>query len=118
MSVKIISEAVSAAQKLRAAEQKRRQEWENSTARFAALVSTAADDGWRTLCAQPVGACHMYFVPSKGKEWGSLRVIHEDDDASGWTLAEAQRVPGDRTREGLHSWLSERARRLPLLPVE
>ncbi len=73
-----------------------------------ARVARGAHD---RMMRDPFVALHLYYRPME------LRAFDDDGPPSdeGWELAFPERLPGDRTLEGLNAWLAARTGRVPYL---
>jgi hypothetical protein len=78
---------------------------------FEAEVSLCADSAHDYLChVNPWG--DLYLYATRGSIIVARALPHH-----GYALVTPERVPGDRTREGLRAWIWERCRRVECLPV-
>jgi hypothetical protein len=77
---------------------------------FTAEVSRCAREGW-ALMARDGGFTGVYLWYKE-----LSLVIATDRPSDEYALAEAQRVPSDRTVDQLAAWVHARAMRLPILP--
>ena len=85
---------------------------------FEELVSNVTKVAFK-LMLERTDAVYLYYSPGRPKLWGALFVFRQSKAIPlGYELANNERIPRSLTVPELRAWIYERAKRLPLLPVE
>jgi len=86
---------------------------------FEELVSNVTQVAFKMMRERPLDAIYLYYSPGRSKVWGGLFVFYQAKAIPlGYELATNGRVPRAMALPELREWIRERARVLPLLPVE
>jgi hypothetical protein len=89
--------------------------YETKKQRLHEMIGIAASDAFNRYCVNVMEALYLHYLPAKDGRWGQLAVFTGDQERDGWELAECVNIPRNATRDMMHAWIAERARRLPIL---
>ena len=78
---------------------------------FTEATAACAREAFRAMCQQGGGEWYLYYRPH------GLAMTIAQEAPEGYVLATGERVPGNRTVEGMTAWVRERMVREPVLPV-
>lgn len=85
---------------------------------FEDLVTNVVKTAFN-LMIERTDAIYLYYSPGRPNQWGALFVFRQSHAIPlGYELASNERVPRSLTVPELRDWIQERAKVLPLLPVE
>ena len=90
--------------------------------RFTALIRDFATAAHAAYMANPAQRLYWYFQPAVPPAWGQFAAMADTPEGSqivpgngDWQLADAQPLPRNADLTSMVAWITERARRLPVI---